>query len=84
MNPTISDIKAGGFTSVRKETMRSLRERDKPRTVEIFRRDSDSTFWWTNSSHDGRDVDILQVEPVYKVKDGEPSTEVIAYHELRV
>jgi len=76
MKPTITEIKAGGFTSVRKQTMASLRDKTKPRTVEVFKRESDGTFWWVNSSHCGKDVHVLQVQEVTK-------SGVLTYHEIR-
>jgi hypothetical protein len=84
-NPTLEQIQDGGYTSVRKTTSRSRSSRDEDRDIEIFRRDSDGTFWWVNSCH-GADVTILQVEEITRLtrernEDGSRKTETV-YRQL--
>lgn len=61
-SPTQSELLSAGYTSVRKTESRGANRR--PRTIEVFQRTSDSTYWWMMLSPDGTDPYIVQVEPV--------------------
>lgn len=61
MNPSIEDIRGGGYTGVRKDDT-ALRN-GTPRVTEVFRRESDGTFWWAHQVRDQPPL-IVQVEPV--------------------